>query len=85
LSAEINVENSVEEFNRWLENDGIRLTDYMLEKQTIQRQLKEKDEDNRLIIRDATVRHEMNARNKFLIAEVKGLQSAKKLVTGLRG
>jgi hypothetical protein len=78
LSADINTENATQEFNLWLENDGIRLTDFILEKRTIQQQLKEKDGENQLIIWDAARRRELNARNKELIAEVKQLQSAKK-------
>ena len=78
LSDNINTENATQEFNLWLENDGIRLTDFILEKRTIQQQLKEKDGKNQLIIRDAARRRELNARNKELIAEVKQLQSAKK-------
>lgn len=78
LSADINTENATQEFNLWLESDGIRLTDFILEKRTTQQQLKEKDGENQLIIRDAAQRRELNVQNKQLIAEVKQLQSAKK-------
>jgi hypothetical protein len=61
LSAEINIENSERDFNQWLENDGIHLTDCILEKKTLQQQLKEKSNENQLIIRDSLLRWEMNA------------------------
>ncbi len=78
LSANINLDNAMQEFDLWLENDGIHLTDCILEKRTIQQQLKEKDEENKLIRRDAALWWEMNAWNKVFVAKVKQLQSAKK-------
>ena len=75
LSDNINTENATQEFNLWLENDGIRLTDFILEKRTIQQQLKEKDGENQLIIRDAARRRELNARNNISTPSVLKLVS----------
>jgi hypothetical protein len=64
LSAEINLDDAVEEYNNWLQNEGIRLTECMLEKKGIQVQLKAKDDAKKLIIMDRLVRRELNDRNR---------------------
>jgi len=52
LSAEINLDTCTGQHTDWLQNDGIKLTDLLLEKRIIQQQLDEKNEENRLVITD---------------------------------
>jgi hypothetical protein len=64
LSAEINLDDAVEEYNNWLQNEGIRLMECMLEEKGIQVQLKAKEDAKKLIIMDRLVRRELNDRNR---------------------
>jgi hypothetical protein len=56
-TVEINLEDVTEEYNNWLQNDGILLTDCMIEKTNIIQQLKTRNEDGSFVISRAEKRN----------------------------
>jgi len=56
-TVKINLEDVTEEYNNWLQNDGILLTDCMIEKTNIIQQLKTRNEDGSFVISRAEKRN----------------------------
>jgi len=75
--AKINLEDTTEDYNNWLQNDGILLTECMIEKSNIIQQLKTHNEDGSFVISGVEKRN-MNARKTELNTTAKQLQILKK-------
>jgi hypothetical protein len=76
-TAEINLEVATKDYNNWLQNDGILLTECMIEKSNIIQQLKTRNEDGSFAISGVEKRN-MSARKKELNTTAKQLQIVKK-------
>ncbi len=77
-TAEINLDDAEADYNDWLQNDGITLSECMIEKSYIIRQLKDRNEDGSLAIRAGHEKRCLNVRKAELNATVKRLQACKK-------
>jgi hypothetical protein len=77
ITAEINLEDATEDYNNWLQNDGILLTECMIEKSNIIQQLKTHNEDGSFVSSGVEKRN-MSARKKELNMTAKQLQIVKK-------
>jgi hypothetical protein len=82
--AQLNYDRASEDFNTWIEQDGILLTEKQIEKKCLKDQLSEKDDNGRFIIHDRIARRQMNDQIKFIMQEIKVLQLEKKQVTDTR-
>jgi hypothetical protein len=77
-TAEINLDDAEVDYNDWLQNDGITLSECMIEKSNIIQQLKGRNEDGSLVIRAGDEKRHLNARKTELNGTIKRLQACKK-------
>jgi hypothetical protein len=77
-TAEINLDDAEADYNDWLQNDGITLSECMLERSHIIRQMKDRNEDGSLVIKPGDEKRRLNARKSELNATMKRLQAGKK-------
>jgi hypothetical protein len=78
ITAEINLDDAIAVHDGWLQNDGISLSDFMIEKSRIIQQLKARNEDGSLLIRDREEKKNLNVSKSDLNAAIKRLQADKK-------
>jgi hypothetical protein len=77
-TAEIKLDDAEADYNDWLQNDGITLSECMLERSHIIRQMKDRNEDGSLVIKPGDEKRRLNARKSELNATMKRLQAGKK-------
>ena len=82
--AQLNYNRASEDFNAWIERDGILLTEKQIEKKRLKDELSERDDNGIFIIHERIRRREMNDQIKVLLQEIKALQLEKKQVTDTR-
>ena len=77
-TAQINLDDAQADYDDWMQNDGISLSGYMLEKSNIIAQLKARNDDGSLVIQGQDQKKQLNARKAELNRAVKELQVTKK-------
>jgi len=77
-AARLNLETATENFNSWIQQQGILLTEKQIEKNQIKEQLSEKDDNGKFVIVDRNIRREMSYQITLLTQETKLLQQEKK-------
>ena len=77
-TAKINLDDAEADYNDWLQNDGIALSECIIEKSFIIRQLKNRNEDGSLVIQAGDEKRQLNARKAELNATMKRLKVCKK-------
>ncbi len=77
-TAQINLDDAQADYDDWMQNDGISLSGYMLEKSNIIAQLKARNDDGSLVIQGQDQKKQLNARKAELNRAIKELQVTKK-------